>query len=94
VRIAFSPKVRAEDAIEGSAWVDKRDGTLISARFGLAKTPMFVDYMHFSIEFGALTPLGPAVSVVLVEGKGGLPLFRKLFRGAARLSEYSVPREP
>jgi hypothetical protein len=91
VRIAFSPKVSAEDTIEGSAWVDTRDGTLISARFGLTKTPMFVDYMHFSIEFGALTPLGPAVSMVFVEGKGGLPFFRKLFRGAATLSEYSVP---
>jgi hypothetical protein len=92
VRIAFSPKVCAEDTIEGSTWVDTQAGTLISARFGLSKTPMLVDYLHFSIEFETTIPVGPVVSVVLVEGKGGFPFFRKIFRATARLSEYSVPR--
>jgi len=90
VRIAFSPKVPAEDTIEGSAWVDTQAATLLSAGFMLSKTPMFVDYVHFTMEFGASTALGPAVSVVRVEGKGGLPFFRKHFRGEATVGEYSI----
>jgi hypothetical protein len=90
VRITFVPKAPAEDAIEGSAWVDMRAGTVISAGFKLSKTDTFVDYVNFTVEFGAPTPLGPAVSHVTVEGKGGVLFFRKRFRGAATLSDYRI----
>ncbi|HLK35550.1 MAG TPA: hypothetical protein VKU41_02275 [Polyangiaceae bacterium] len=90
VRIAFAPKVPEEDTIEGSAWVDAKAGTLISAGFRLTKTPLFVDYVNFTVKFGEPTALGPAVSTVLVEGKGGLPFFQKRFRAQATLSDYRL----
>jgi hypothetical protein len=90
VRITFVPKERAEDTVEGSAWIDAESGAPISAGFKLSRTPLFVDYVHFSIEFGASTPLGPAVSKVNVDGKGGILFFRKQFRASATLSDYRV----
>lgn len=90
VRIAFIPRVREDDTLEGSTWVDARTGTLISAAFELSKPPRGVDYLRFRAEFGAATELGPAPSTVLVEGKGGVLVFRKRFRGALTLSDHCV----
>ena len=90
VRIAFRPKEPEEDTIEGSAWVDAKAGTVISAGFRLAKTPIFVDYVNITVTFGEPTTLGPAVSTVLIEGKGGLPFFQKRFRAKATLSDYRL----
>jgi hypothetical protein len=90
VRITFVPKDPEENTVEGSAWVDTTSGTPISAGFKLSKTPLFVDYVHFSVEFGAPTSLGPAVSKVNVDGKGGILFFRKHFRATANLSDYRV----
>lgn len=90
VKITFVPKVKAEDTIEGSAWVDAKAGTLISAGFKLSKTPTFVDYVHVTVEFGAPTPLGPAVSKIHVDGKGGILFWSKVFRVDAVVSEYAI----
>jgi hypothetical protein len=90
VKIAFVPKAPGEDTIEGSAWIDARTGSLISAGFKLSKTSMFVDYVHFTVEFGESTSLGPAVSRVVVEGQGGVLFFRRRFRGTARVSNYAI----
>lgn len=90
VKISFVPKSPEEDTIEGSAWVDARTGSFISAGFKLSKTSMFVDYVHFTVEFGELTCLGPAVSTILVEGQGGILFFRKRFRGTAKVSGYAI----
>jgi hypothetical protein len=91
VRIAFTPKERGGDTIEGSAWVDARTGSLISAGFKLTKTPTFVDYVHVTVQFGEPTQLGPAVSTVSVDGEGGLLFFRKRFHLSARLWDYRLP---
>jgi hypothetical protein len=91
VRIAFTPRKRAEDTIEGSAWVDGRTGSLISASFKLSKTPLFVDYVHFVVKFDAASPLGPAPSDVAVEGGGGFLFLRKHFHAVATLSGYRLP---
>jgi hypothetical protein len=90
VRIAFVPKVPADDTIEGSAWIDARTGAPISAGFKISKTPMFVDYLHFTVEFGAQTGLGAAVSKIEVDGDGGVLFFRKRFHGTATLSDYRI----
>jgi hypothetical protein len=90
VRIAFVPRIPADDTIEGSAWVDSRTGTLISAGFKISKPPVFVDYVHVQLEFGASTPLGPAISKVVADGNGGVLFFRKRFRVAATLSDYRL----
>jgi hypothetical protein len=90
VRISFVPRVPKEDTIEGSAWVDSRTGALISAGFKISKPPVFVDYVHVTLEFGAPTALGPAVSRVIADGNGGLLFFRKRFHVAATLSDYRL----
>jgi hypothetical protein len=91
VRIAFTPRERGWEALEGSVWVDTRSGTLISAGFKLTKTPAFVDYVHFTVQFGEPTRLGPAVSTVAVDGEGGLLFFRKRFHATATLWDYKLP---
>jgi hypothetical protein len=90
IRISFVPKARAEDTIEGSAWVDAREGTVVSAGFKMSQTPTFVDYVHITVEFGARTPLGPAVSRVKMDGKGGILFLSKAFRVDAMLSDYAI----
>jgi hypothetical protein len=90
IRIAFVPKQRADDTIEGSAWVDSRTGALLSAAFKLDKTPAFIDFVHVTIEFGASTPLGPAISRIRIEGAGGFLFFRKKFHGIATFSDYRI----
>jgi hypothetical protein len=90
VRITFTPKTPAEDTIEGSAWVDETTGDLISAGFKLSKRPMFVDYVHVSVEFGARTSLGPAVSDVKIDGRGGLLFYHRHFLATAHLSDYRI----
>jgi hypothetical protein len=90
VRIAFVPKRRSDDTIEGSAWVDSRTGALISAAFKLDGRPTFVDFIHVVIEFGASTPIGPAISSVRVDGEGGFLFFRKRFHASATFFDYRV----
>jgi hypothetical protein len=90
VRISFVPKIKAEDTLEGSAWVDTKTGTVVSAGFKLSQPPSFVDYVHITVEFGAPTALGPAVSHVSITGKGGFLMFRKEFHADAKLSQYAI----
>lgn len=90
VKIAFVPKVAGSDTIEGSAWVDARTGSLLSAGFKLSKPSMFVDYVHVTVEFGESTPLGTAISSLEVEGQSGFLFFHKRFQGMARVSGYAL----
>jgi hypothetical protein len=90
VRLTFVPKERSDDTIEGSAWVDAADGTIVSAGFKLSRPAIFVDFVHVSVEFGAQTSLGPALSKISIEGKGGILFFRKHYRASATLSDYRV----
>ncbi|HEX4448139.1 MAG TPA: hypothetical protein VH044_15430 [Polyangiaceae bacterium] len=89
VRIGFVPKVPKDDTIEGSAWIDSRSANLISVGFKISKPPMFVDFVHVTLEFGAPTAIGPAVSRVVADGDGGLLFFRKRFHATATLSDYT-----
>jgi hypothetical protein len=90
VKISFSPKVPASDTIEGSAWVDARTGSLLSAGFKLSKPSMFVDYVHVQVEFDESTSLGPAVSVVHVDGQSGFLFFHKRFEATAKVYGYAI----
>jgi len=90
VRITFVPKIKEEDTIEGSAWVDTQTGTVLSAGFKLSKPPTAIDYVNFQIAFGASTSLGPAISKIDIEGAGGILFVRKHFRGSATLTNHSI----
>jgi hypothetical protein len=93
VRITFVPVTKDESTIEGSAWVDERAGTVLSAGFKVSRTSMWIDYMHIQVEFGAPTPLGPAVSKVTLDGKGGILFLRKHFRAEATLTDYKITQD-
>ncbi|HEY1955968.1 MAG TPA: hypothetical protein VGH28_10145 [Polyangiaceae bacterium] len=90
VRIAFVPKIKEDDTIEGSAWVDARTGTLISAGFKLSHPPTLVDAVNIRMSFGEQTALGPAPSHIEVEARGGFLFVRKRYRGEATLSNYHL----
>lgn len=90
VRIAFVPKIKEDDTIEGSAWVDTQAGTVLSAGFKLSKPPTAVDYVNVQIAFGASTSLGPAISKIDIEGAGGILFVRKHFRGSATLTNHTI----
>ena len=90
VKIAFVPRHPGKYSVEGAAWVDAKAGTIVSAGVKLSQPPTFVDWVEFTAEFGAPTPLGPALSHVTFEGKGGFLFIRKHFRGQLTLGDYRL----
>lgn len=90
VRIAFVPKVPAENAIKGSAWVDENEREVLTMGFSLSKNPTFVDHVDITIVFGLPTQLGRAPSKVSFDGRGGFLFIRKHYRGVATLSDPGV----
>ncbi len=90
VRIAFVPKVKEEDTIEGSAWVDLAAGTIITAGFKLSHPPTLVDSVHVTMFFGEQTALGPAPSRISVDAAGGVLFLHKRYHGEAVLSGYRL----
>jgi hypothetical protein len=90
VRITFVPKEPDDDTIEGSAWVDSKSAHVLSAGFKLSKPGTFIDYIHVTMRFDAATPIGPAVSALSFDGKGGILFIRKRFRGSATFSDYRI----
>jgi hypothetical protein len=95
VEISFTPRRPDEHTMEGAAWVDARSGTLISAGAKLSKPSGHIDWVHFTVEFGARTPLGPALSHVTFEAKGGLLFIHKHVRGEMIMSNYKLsPASP
>jgi hypothetical protein len=90
VEIAFSPKKPDKHTVEGKAWVDTKNGTLLSVGVKLSKPPALVDWVHFTVEFGAPTPSGPAVSRIAFEAKGGLLFIHKHVRGEVKMGDYKI----
>jgi hypothetical protein len=90
VRISFVPKIKEDDTIEGSAWVDVNAGTIITAGFKLSHPPTLVDSVHVTMFFGEQTTLGPAPSRISVDAAGGVLFLRKHYHGEAVLSGYHL----
>ena len=90
VQISFVPREPSEHTSEGSVWVDTKAGTILTAGFKLSKPGFFVDYVRITMEFGEKSDLGPAISKVTLDGKGGILFIRKRFHGTAFLSEYRI----
>jgi hypothetical protein len=88
VEISFTPKSATRHTLEGRVWVDTAKGTILSGGAKLSKPPAFVDWVHFTVELGAKTPLGPAISHLTFEVKGGLLFIRKHIRGDIKMSDY------
>jgi hypothetical protein len=90
VQIAFVPKIREEDTVEGTAWVDTTSGTVLSTGFKLTRPPTGMDYVHAQITFGANTSLGPSISKIDMEAEGGILWVRKHLRGSATLTNHVI----
>jgi hypothetical protein len=88
VKIQFTPLHPGKRTVEGSAWVDVETGAIVSASFRMSRTPMFVHYVHFIVEFGAVTALVPSISRMTVDGEFGFLFFKRRFRANATLSDY------
>lgn len=89
VEIAFAPKSPDGHTFEGKAWVDTVNARILSASVKLSEPPTFVDWVHFTVEFGA-TPVGHALSHLSFEGAGGLLFIHKHFRGEIKMSGFRV----
>jgi hypothetical protein len=63
---------------------------VISTGVKLSKPPTFVDWVHFTAEFSEKTPLGPALSHLTFEAKGGILFIRKHFRGEVTMKDYRI----
>jgi hypothetical protein len=92
VRITFKPKSADSRSVDGSAWVDTTSGQFLTAGFKIVKPGMFVDFAHVTVEVGGKTELGPVVSRITFEGKGGFLFIHKHFRGSAVMSDYKVTK--
>ena len=94
IEIAFSPKKPDKHTVEGKAWVDAARGTILSAGVKLSKPPTFVDWVHFTAEFAAATPICPAISRLVFEVKGGILFIRKHIRGEIKMTDYRIAPAP
>jgi hypothetical protein len=95
VEISFVPKHPDKSSVEGAAWVSTTDGTILSSGVKLSKPPTFVDFVHLTVEFGEKTPLGPALSRLTFDAKGGfLFLIHKHYKGELKMSDYRVAASP
>ncbi len=90
VQIAFVPKIREDDTVEGTAWVDALAGTVLSTGFKLTRPPTGMDYVHAQITFGANTSLGPSISKIDMEAEGGILWVRKHLKGSATLTNHVI----
>jgi hypothetical protein len=91
VRVYFTPRSPAQNLLQGSAWVDSKNGDILSMGASPSKTPAFVDYFRIQIECAENTAMGPAPSKIMFEGGGGVLFLKKRFRGAATLTGWQVP---
>jgi hypothetical protein len=91
VRVAFAPKIPAENAIKGSAWIDEKERAVLSVGFSLSKNPSFIDHVDITIVFGLATALGRAPSRLSFDGRGGFLFVHKHYRGSAVLSQPAFP---
>jgi hypothetical protein len=87
VKIAFTPKKADEHSVQGTAWIDTTTATVISTGVRFVKTPMFVDWAHFTVEWGP-APGGSQPSHVTYEGAGGFLFWRAHLRGEMKMSDY------
>lgn len=90
VRLYFTARHPAKNLGIGSAWVDTRTGEVFSIGVSPSKTSLFVDYMNVTLEFGEPTPMGPGLSRMGFESRGGFWFLSKKIRGVAKLSDYDV----
>jgi hypothetical protein len=90
VEIAFVPRAPDEHSVEGAAWVDTRSGTVLSIGAKMSKPPRFVDWVNFTVEFGATTPIGPAISRLTLEAKGGLLFVHRHVRAELKMMDYRL----
>lgn len=87
VRIAFAPRVAAEDAYTGSAWVDMDAGEVLSIGLSPTRNPSFVDHVDVTVVFANRTPLGLAPTTFTFDARGSFLFVHKRYRGTAVIAD-------
>jgi hypothetical protein len=91
LRVGFAPKgKKSKELWIGEAVVDPEIGSLHWMKQRPSEFPTFVDQMEMVLEFHTSTPAGPAISAVRIDGKGGLPFFKKTFRALTSFSDWAM----
>lgn len=90
VRVGFVPKVPAETAYKGSAWVEADTGQVLTIGFSPTKNPRLVDHVDVTVRFELPTALGRAPSAIQFEARGSLLFFHKHYKGSATISDASI----
>ena len=90
VRVIFTPRVPAEDAYKGSAWVDEPSGQVLTLGFSPSKNPTFVDHVDVTMRFDHATSLGRAPSSLSFDARGGLLVIHKHYRGNVAILDPRV----
>lgn len=89
-RIAFQARTSAEDAYNGSAWVDDATGEIMTMGLSPTKYPTFIDHIGVTIRFDLRTPLGRAPSSFTVDASGGFLVVHKHYRGTGTVSDARI----
>lgn len=87
VRVAFTPRVPADDAYAGSAWVDSAAGEVLRIGLTPTKNPTFVDRVDVTVTFGLRTPLGLAPQTFSFDARGSFLFVKKRYRGTATIAD-------
>jgi hypothetical protein len=92
-RIHFEPKDRhAEGLLVGDAWADSESGTTLRIVATPSKLPSHADKVSMQMNYDAVTPAGPALSKLVVEGEGHFLFFHQRMRATTVVNDY--PRVP
>lgn len=92
VKVGFVAKSPAEDAWNGTAWVNEKEGEIESMGFTFSQNPTFVDQAQATLVFGNHTELGRAPSELTFEAEGGFLFVRRHYRGRATLTDATLTK--
>jgi hypothetical protein len=93
VRIAFQPKgEKSSELFMGEALVNQETFEVISCSVRYSKNPTFVDHLTIDFEFDAPTPVGKALSRMVLKGDGGIAFIHRRGSQVSLFSDYrAVP---
>jgi len=96
-RLRFEPKPneRSSDTFVGEALVDPAAGEVVWMREHPAKNPAFVDRLEVEVALEATSPEGRRLSLLRIDGAGGMLFVKRGFRVRLQFSDYEpAPQAP
>ena len=91
LRIHFVPKAPAKaDQMIGDAWVDPNLGVVVRISSVPAKLPEHADTVKMRLEYQATTPVGPALSKLVVDAEASFLFFHQRMRSTLVIDDYQI----